>query len=110
MEFDLGWISKSHHDAIKFAGLYQWVWNIDGGFNWYAGPGAGFAQVHYDDHHHKDFDDDNETFLFLAGDVGIEYDFDFPLLISLDFRPEIELGSYNDDVGFNIGLGARYQF
>jgi hypothetical protein len=21
--------------------LYQWVWNIDGGFNWYAGVGGG---------------------------------------------------------------------
>jgi hypothetical protein len=28
-------------NAIKLTGLYQWVWNIDGGFNWYAGVGGG---------------------------------------------------------------------
>ena len=60
------------------------------------------------------FDDDNdfddETFFFVAGDIGIEYDFDIPLILSLDFRPEIGFSNYNDDVNFDIGLGIRYQF
>jgi hypothetical protein len=25
--------------------LYQWVWNIDGGFNWYAGVGGGLGTL-----------------------------------------------------------------
>ena len=41
LEFDLGWRSGSNYDGFKLAGLYQWVWKIDGGFNWYAGVGGG---------------------------------------------------------------------
>ena len=61
--------------------------------------------------HHSDnilFDD--ETALFAAGDIGIEYSFEIPLLISLDFRPEIGFGDINDDLDFDIALGLRYQF
>ena len=54
--------------------------------------------------------DDSDTSLFVAGDIGIEYDFDIPLLISLDFRPELGFGDFNDDLDFDIALGLRYQF
>jgi hypothetical protein len=47
---------------------------------------------------------------FIAGDIGIEYSFDFPLLLSLDFRPELGFGNFNDDLNFGIALGLRYQF
>lgn len=102
LEFDLGWRSRDNADAFRLTGLYQWVWNIEGGFNWYAGAGAGIGSV--------DTGDDSEFFALVAGDVGIEYDFDFPLLVSLDFRPEIGFNDYNDDLGFDIALGVRYQF
>ncbi len=108
LEFGLGWRSNSDLNAFKLTGLYQWVWNIDGGFNWYAGVGGGVGSIDFD----RDFPEnpDNETFIFVAGDVGIEYNFDIPLMISLDFRPEIGFGDYRDDLGFDIGLGLRYQF
>ena len=32
LEFDLGWRDSRYYDAVKLAALYQWVWNIDGGF------------------------------------------------------------------------------
>lgn len=105
LELDLGWRSGDGFDGFKLTGVYQWVWNIDGGFNWYAGAGGGVGSY--------DFDDDSidgETFLFIAGDIGIEYDFDIPLLLSLDFRPELGFGDFRDDVDFDIALGIRYQF
>ena len=105
LEFDLGWRSGNKYDGFKLAGLYQWVWNLDGNFNWYVGAGGGLGSYGYDD---PAFDD--ETFLFAAGDIGIEYGFDIPLLISLDFRPEFGFGTYTDDLDFDIGLGIRYQF
>lgn len=106
LEFGLAWHNHKHHDGVKITGIYQWVWNIDGGFNWYAGPGAGFGIVNYDDHHNHG---DNDSYAFLTGTVGMEYNFDIPLMISLDARPQFNLG-YNDDLGFDIGLGIRYQF
>ena len=48
LELDLGWRSNNNYDAFKLTGLYQWVWNIDGGFNWYAGVGAGVGSWSYD--------------------------------------------------------------
>ena len=28
---------------VKLAALHQWIWNIDGGFNWYTGVGGGIG-------------------------------------------------------------------
>lgn len=110
LELDLGWVNRHHHDAFRLVGLYQWVWNIEGGFNWYAGVGAGLGTRDFDNHPGHDHHDHGGFFGLIAGDIGIEYDFDFPLLISLDFRPEIGFDDYHDDVGFDIALGLRYQF
>jgi hypothetical protein len=83
LEFDLGWRNSDEVDAIKLAGLYQWVWNIDKGF------------------------------VFVTGDVGLEYQFDFPLQLTLDVRPEIYLhsGDYRENnFGPDLALGIRYRF
>jgi len=110
LEFDLGIRSNKNFDAFRITGLYHWVWNIDGGFNWYVGPGAGLAFVDFDNDRFNDDRDDSETYAYVAGDIGIEYNFDFPLLLSLDFRPELGFGDFNDDIDFDIALGVRYQF
>lgn len=110
LEVDLGWRDGKTYDGFKLTGLYQWLWNIDGGFNWYAGAGGGLGSFRGDLPGYKDY---NDTFVFAAGDVGIEYNFDFPLLLSLDFRPEIGFGDdryNNNDLDFDIALGVRYQF
>lgn len=109
LEFDLGWRNSKNVDAIKLAGLYQWVWNIDGGFNWYAGAGGGLGSWRYST---KDFDDSG-TIIFAAGDIGIEYVFDIPLQVSLDFRPEIYFnteGYRDDNFGPDVALSVRYRF
>jgi len=108
LEFGLGWNGGKNVTAYKVTGLYQWVFVLDGNFNWYVGAGGGVGQIDFD----NDFpgNPSNETFLFAAGDIGIEYDFDIPLLLSLDFRPEFGFGDFRDDVDFDIALGIRYQF
>jgi hypothetical protein len=114
LELDLGWRSRSNYNnngyddnAIKLAALYQWVWNIDGGFNWYAGVGGGLGSYSYDNNNGSN----NDTFAFAAADIGLEYNFDIPLLISLDFRPEFGgNGYYKNNYGSDIALGVRYQF
>lgn len=109
VELDLGFRNHKHFDAFKLSGLYQWVWNIDGGFNWYAGVGAGIGSWSIGNDYSGDGDEG--IFLNLDGDLGIEYNFDFPLLVSLDVRPEFGIiGDYGDDADFDIALGVRYQF
>lgn len=116
LEFDLGWRDSRNVDAMKLVGLYQWVWNIDGGFNWYAGVGAGIGKWDYDGP--GDPDPDSGTFLLVAGDIGIEYVFEgAPIQLSLDFRPELYFGDDRDDwdddydsFGPDIALGIRFTF
>jgi hypothetical protein len=95
-------------NEVKLIGIYQWVWNIDGGLNWYTGPGVGVGHVAFNERSNNTRA--NETFAFAAGDIGMEYNFDFPLLISIDLRPELGFGDYRNDVVFDVGLSARYQF
>lgn len=109
LEFDLGFRNSSDVNAFKIAGLYQWVWEIDNKFNWYAGAGGGFGSWSSNVLNEKD----SGTFLFAAGDVGIEYNFDIPLQISLDARPELYIFSKdyrNSNFGPDIALSVRYKF
>lgn len=119
LEFDFGWRDGKNYDGVKFIGLYQWVWNIDGGFNWYAGPGVGLAAFKHEyeryvpGQNYYYYEENRDAFAILTGTVGIEYSFDFPLLLSLDFRPELGFGDDiydNNDLDFDIGFGVRYQF
>lgn len=110
LELDLGWRDGKNYDGFKLAGLYQWVMQLDGNFNWYVGAGGGIGSFSINNPGGKDITD---TFVFAAGDIGIEYAFDIPLLLSLDFRPEIGFGDDlydNNDLDFDIALGIRYQF
>lgn len=110
LEVDLGWRDSNNVDAIKLTGLYQWVWNIEGGFNWYAGVGGGLGSWSYEE---GPFDESG-TFFFVAGDIGIEYKFDIPLQLSLDFRPELYVNNddyfRDDSFGPDIALGIRFTF
>ncbi|RUT70059.1 hypothetical protein D0817_12815 [Flavobacterium cupreum] len=112
LEFDLGWRNSHDVDAIKGVALYQWVWNIDGGFNWYAGVGGGIAAWDYDYRFNNERYNDSGTYVFAAGDIGIEYRFkEVPITLSLDARPEIGSGYYDDDnFGFDVGLGVKFRF
>jgi hypothetical protein len=107
LEADLGWRNSRNADATKLTVIYQWVWNIDGNFNWYAGLGGGVGSWRYSE---SGFNDSG-IFVFAAGDIGIEYDFDIPLLLSLDFRPEFGgRGYYENNYGSDIAVSVRYQF
>ena len=106
LELDLGWRNRDYGDDIKLTGIYQWVWNIDGGFNWYAGVGGGFASW-------KNKNSNlNGTYVFAAGDIGIEYGFkEVPILLSLDFRPEIGGSDYYDNnYNSDVALGIKFKF
>ncbi|NJB82081.1 hypothetical protein [Wenyingzhuangia aestuarii] len=106
LQFDLGIRSSDNVDAYKLSGVYQWVWDLSSladGFNWFAGAGAGLGTI-------ETMGSDSETFINAAGTVGIEYNFEFPLQLSLDTRPELGIINGNNDLSLEIALGARYKF
>ncbi len=102
IEADLGFVSNNYYSRFRITGLYQWVWNIQGGLNWYAGAGAGIG--------HSSALDNKGTTKFLLdinGDIGIEYHLDVPLQISLDLRPAF--GTSGADAT-SFAFSARYTF
>jgi hypothetical protein len=123
LEFDFGVRNNTFRDngyyydsgAAKLVGLYQWVWKIDGGFNWYAGAGAGVG-LYTNRNAAENNNQGDGAFGLVAGDIGVEYLFDFPLQLSIDFRPEIGFGDYmytHDNLNTfapDIAIGARWRF
>ena len=102
LELDLGLKFADGDNPFYLAGIYQWNWNITGGLSWYTGPGA---VVKYCPNHGLG--------LAIAGQIGIEYKFSFPLQLSVDFRPAWDfLSPENCGAGFGWGaaLGVRYCF
>ncbi|CAM1368816.1 conserved exported hypothetical protein [Tenacibaculum sediminilitoris] len=95
LELNLG--LRNDFEDFKATALYEWVWKLEGHFNWYAGAGGGLINS-------------SGTAIFGAGVIGIEYNFDIPLLISLDYRPEIGITRSYDGFHSDFGLGIRYQF
>jgi hypothetical protein len=104
MEADFGWRNNNDVSAFKLTGIYQWIWEIDNDFNWYAGAGGGLGSW--------STTVDNGNFVYVAGNVGIEYNFkQIPLLIALDYRPEFGgKGYFVNNYGSDIALGIRYKF
>jgi hypothetical protein len=99
LEVNLG--LRNGFSDLKLSGLYEWVWSLEENLNWYAGTGAGFY-------------DANKASIFASGVVGIEYnlenDVNLPLLISLDYRPEIGITGDLNGLNSDLGLSLRYQF
>lgn len=113
LELDLGFRNAKYYDAFKLAAIYQWTWNIDNGFYWYAGVGGGVGS--WKNNYYKDGykSYDSGTILFVAGDLGIEYNFDVPIQLALDIRPELYFNSdnyRNDNFGPDLALSIRYRF
>ena len=89
---------------VGATGIYNFMISEFGnGFGFYAGPGAGVGLA---------LGEVNYLALSAAGMVGIEYNFNFPLQISLDFRQHIGIGFSGNGIWApsSVGLGLRYQF
>ncbi len=108
LEVDLGWNFSDGYDAIGVVAIYQWVWPINAfpqGFNWYAGVGADAGYWNYENDAI-----DSDFAVGIDGQIGIEYNFDFPLQISLDWRPRFLLIPDTDFGDGDLALGLRYKF
>lgn len=103
--------------GIEAAVTYDWInpfntqipWNQKGEWNWSLGVGA--AGGWWWGHNY------NYAFVGVAGRVGVEYNFWFPLQLSVEWRPSFG-PTFGDGVGFyggglyagGIAIGVRYKF
>lgn len=112
LEIDLGLNYGEIYDGFKLTILDEYVWNINDKLNWYLGAGGGIASLKYDSNRDIESSINSYTFAFLSAIGGIEFDFNAPFVLSLDFRPELGLSNDNfrdDNFKFDIGLSLRYQ-
>ena len=104
---------------LEAACTYNWIdpfnatvpWNQKGEWHWYMGVGGAFQTTWFAN---------GAGFIGAAGRFGIEYDFWFPLQLSLDFRPTLGVAfGYGSGAGASfgydvyqagLGLGVRYKF
>ena len=100
-------------DWVGISGLYQWVWNLDQlapGFRWFAGVGAGVSYLTVSMPEGAEID----RFSAAAfGNIGIEYNFSFPLQLALDYTPSMSITPSFGNFFFNengIRLAARWRF
>ena len=107
-------------NSIEAVATYNWMnpgghmipWEHKGEWNWYAGVGAG-GGFRWGDALYP-----AQGFAGVAGMVGVEYNFWFPLQLSVDYRPMVGIQASSNQVGFYggglfagaIALGARYIF
>lgn len=115
-----------HNDrGISATGTYQWLFDLSklkDGLNWYVGAGVQIGSWNlwlWDEHldEKESFEEylkeeDKYEFAFgIVGQVGIEYNFDIPLQISLDFRPGWYFLPSNYGGSLNsLAIGVRYKF
>ena len=140
LEVELGWAAHGRvngntsgtnwvywNSTLQAAVTYDWIdpfsttvpWDYKGEWHWYMGAG-GAGGYGWRASNSAATSDINWGFLAAAGRVGIEYDFWFPLQLSLDYRPTIGVGLMDNLNGgatagcywdiFGIALGVRYKF
>lgn len=103
-------------DGIGGIVTYDWIdpfgtsvpWNEKGEWHWYMGVGGAIGMYGFKA---------PVGYVGVAGHIGIEYDFWFPLQLSVDWRPNIGPWFTKGNAGFNtwglydgISLGVRYKF
>ena len=113
----------SPHVGVGGHVTYDWIdpfnapvpWNNKGEWHWYMGVGGsgGFAFP-------LNQDVTGWWYAGVAGHIGIEYDFWFPLQLSIDWRPTLGAAMWDNNAGgvqsglywemTCLALGVRYKF
>jgi hypothetical protein len=95
-EFDAGLFDK----FVDLTAIYDFNIAPIGPLNFYAGPGVFVAT----------WPGENVLHAGLVGQVGLEYTFNFPLQISLDWRPWFNFVDGFHGYYTGAALGLRYAF
>lgn len=107
-----------NYGFVGVTAVFDWVYAIKGGWNWYLGPGLGLG------YYWQDFYGPTRINLNVCAQIGIEYQFKIPLTLSLDWRPSFNILGFfpaiNRDEDYKyrpyfgdylgLAIGVRYRF
>lgn len=127
IECDLGLdfgYNANGRPGVKATATYNFIWarpawTAKGTWNLYAGPGlsVGFVDdiVPYETSGDIRGYNDNGFEVAVAAQVGLEYMFDFPLILAVDIRPYFGIhmndGHFNDPItGTRVHYGSKTGF
>ncbi|MBO7493943.1 MAG: hypothetical protein J6T87_07360 [Bacteroidales bacterium] len=113
-------IQRYQYGRAELILAYDWVMNIKSGFYWYLGVTAGLSWGYGDFFNFPHYDKHGKLVQFrrlglpAGAQIGLEYDFNIPLNLSVDWRPMINLfglrqGDFTSNL-LNVALGVRYRF
>lgn len=98
LEADLGFAVK---DGFVATAIYDFILGQSGGFSIYAGPGAQLTIANSEDY--------SGIIPGIAAQLGVEYKFDLPVALSLDWRPRFNF--IHGGAGYSsVALAIRYMF
>lgn len=119
-------LSLPAFDGIGVSATYDWInpfgtsipWDLKGEWNWYMGVGAGAGIYNLFDHLIDSYLWPLSWYTGVVGHVGVEYNFWFPLTLSVDYHPTIGVDGYvqGGGIGFyeegfyGVTIGVRYRF
>lgn len=111
--------------GFQLTGIYNFIivspnWTPKGEWNFYAGPGLGVGYHVYN--LYNGLETHGAGLVGIAGQVGLEYTFAFPLQLSVDYRPLVGMAfgknitydyknsRFYSEGFFDLALSARYRF
>ena len=97
LQFDAGALGFNF-DGVQAAATFNFIfatpdWTDYGTWEWFAGAGAGLGLDWGDYYRNSSF------FIGVVGNIGLAYNFEFPLQIAVDFRPIIGPRFHADGIG-----------
>ena len=114
------YVMNYHYGRAQLMVAYDWLMDIVPNLNWYVGITAGVSWGYGEFFNTPHYNKDGKLITYrrlglpVGGQIGIEYNFNIPLNLSVDWRPAVNVfGLRQGDLVpnlFNFALGVRYRF
>jgi hypothetical protein len=97
-------------NGFRAVGLYEFNFDIEGvdGLRWYVGPGA---HIGFWNHNYQQRKDISSAGFGIDGVLGLDYKLaDYPINVSVDWQPAVDLVGSSGFTPAYGGIGIRYTF
>lgn len=109
LELDGAFNVSESYNSIRLTGIYQWVFDMNKGFSFYAGPAISTGSMTLGGTYNGK--GKNGFYLSGGGMAGLDYNFDgLPVQVSVDVLPMFPIINNVDNFYLDPALGVRIVF